>query len=92
MHNSEKSTYNHEDGYQPGENSYLHEEGIHLSDAELLQRLANAQATSMSALGHNKSAMNERQADRLEAIAKERGLSIPPSLWRQGIFNGPGAV
>jgi len=64
----------------------------HLTDSELLQHLANARVTSMSALGHNKSAMNERTADRMEAEATRRGITIPARHWATGIFNGPGAV
>lgn len=63
-----------------------------MSNDELMQAYANALLTSMSALGRNKAEMNRRLADKYANEARRRGLELPNDAWRNGTFNGPGAV
>lgn len=63
-----------------------------LNNEEALQVTANAQLTAMSALGHNKSARNEKMAELYEEWLNERGVEVPPDLYRKGVFNGTGTV
>jgi hypothetical protein len=59
-------------------------------DEDIQTMRANAEATKLSALGHNKSAMNERHVKIFDDELKSRGITPDPDL--EGIFNGPGAT
>ena len=64
------------------------------STEELLQWLANAKTTSAMALGHTKSAMNDRLVRLYEKELTSRQVSIPSNddLYSKGVFNGVGST
>jgi hypothetical protein len=66
----------------------------HDSTEELLQWLANAKTTAAQALGHTKSAMNDRLVALYEKELTRRKVSIPSNedLYSRGIFNGVGST
>lgn len=65
-----------------------------LSDAQLIEHIANAYVTHARAGGHSKAAANREVWLSLTAEAVSRGLTIPApqELSTIGKFNGPGAV
>ncbi|HQX31762.1 MAG TPA: hypothetical protein PLE71_17280 [Flavobacteriales bacterium] len=65
-----------------------------LTDAELLQRLANATATNYSAAGKEKARMNENLSRVWSKEMKRRELQIPSDeeLLKAGQFNGIGSM
>jgi len=65
-----------------------------LTDAELLQRLANATATHYSAAGKEKARMNENLSRVWSKEMKRRELQIPSDeeLLKAGQFNGIGSM
>ena len=73
-----------------------------VSSAELHEWLANAFVTACQALGHGKTAINERVVEMYREELNNRGECIPPlglfeesdfkqSLYKRGVFNGPGS-
>lgn len=74
-----------------------------LSDTVLEQYLANAFVTASTALGHNKTASNERLMNVYREELIKRGYNIPSlglfdgseeykrELSDRGLFNGPGS-
>ena len=64
------------------------------TDAELLQRLANATATHYAATGQEKFRTNENLARVWSKEMKRRGLEVPSDeeLLKTGQFNGIGSM
>lgn len=74
-----------------------------VSTDELHQRLANAFVTASQALGHGKTASNERMVEQYRQELASRGEHVPKlglfdgddqyrqRLYEQGVFNGPGS-
>jgi len=64
------------------------------STEELLQWLANAKTTGAMALGHTKSAMNDRLVAQYQKELTRRQVSIPSNeeLYSKGVFNGVGST
>jgi len=73
-----------------------------VSSAELHEWLANAFVTGCQALGHGKTATNERVVEMYRKELNDRGECIPSlglfeesdfkqSLHKRGVFNGPGS-
>lgn len=67
------------------------DELVNLDTIELLQRYLNAQMTYYTALGHNKTAMNECEMRRYADVLLQHGV-IVALVKGEGIFNGVGAV
>ncbi len=65
-----------------------------LTDAELLQRLANATATNYSSSGKEKARMNENLSRVWSKEMKRRELDVPSDeeLLKTGQFNGIGSM
>jgi hypothetical protein len=65
-----------------------------VSPADLLQWLANAKKTAAQALGHNKTAMNDRLVRLYAEELTRRKMEIPPNdeLYSKGVFNGAGST
>ena len=64
---------------------------IKLDTIELLQRYLNARTTYYTALGHNKTAMNECEMKRYADVLLQHGVMVA-LVKGEGIFNGVGAV
>lgn len=74
-----------------------------VSTEELHQWLANAFVTASQALGHGKTASNERMVEQYRQELASRGEYVPElglfdgdelyrqELYEQGVFNGPGS-
>tara|TARA_R100000458_G_C8125572_1_gene142684 strand:+ start:115 stop:357 length:243 start_codon:yes stop_codon:yes gene_type:complete len=64
-----------------------------LSDAELIERCANAAATYANALGHGKAEDNRQNFEAWKAELAKRGVKCPSDaeLYKQGTFNGIGS-
>jgi len=65
-----------------------------LSNDELLTFLANAKITGARALGHTKSAMNDKLVALYKKELTRRQVSIPSNeeLYSKGVFNGVGST
>ena len=63
------------------------------SDADIIQRLANAMVTGANCGGHTKAHYNYVAVDEYRAELESRKVSIPSNkeLYAQGAFNGVGS-
>ena len=70
-----------------------------LTDKELIQRLANAEATYSGCLGHTKAHMNEQMMQKWAGLLAERGLHFDTAwhkrgkwkLGTEGVYGGVGS-
>ena len=67
------------------------DELVNLDTIELLQRYLNAQMTYYTALGHNKTAMNECEMRRYADVLLQHGVMVA-LVKGEGSFNGVGSV
>ena len=71
-----------------------HDKWMSQTYEELVQQLANAQATFGNCIGHTKAHLNKIRIRDLKRVFEERNLNIPTNeeLYGIGVYNGKGAV